>query len=133
MQISTAVVTRDVDTCWRIFTDVGLLTSWVPGLRRAQVIAKEHGFPSEIHFEFSNSLAYTLVYRYDREQREVHWAPKLGKRDGVTGFVRFEPDGDTTHVTYGLEQGDRRSAAERALSDPEPLLAAFAARLRDAR
>ena len=133
MQVSTAVVTRDADTCWRIFTDVGLLTSWVPGLRRAQVIAKEHGVPSEIHFEFSNSLAYTLVYRYDREQREVHWSPKLGKRDGVSGFVRFEPDGNATRVTYGLEQGDGRSAAERALSDPEPLLAAFAARLRDAR
>ena len=133
MQTSTAVVTRDADTCWRIFTDVGLLTSWVPGLRRAQVIAKEHGLPSEIHFEFSSSLAYTLVYRYDREQREVHWTPKLGKREGVSGFVRFDPDGGSTRVTYGLEQGDRRSAAERALSDPEPLLAAFAAQLRDAR
>jgi hypothetical protein len=65
MQTTAAHVARDAETCWRTFIDVALLTSWVPGLRRAQVIAKEHGLPSEIHFEFSSSLAYTLVYRYD--------------------------------------------------------------------
>jgi uncharacterized protein YndB with AHSA1/START domain len=133
MQISTALVTRDVETCWRLFTDVALLTSWVPGLRRAQVITKEHGMPSEIHFEFASSLAYTLVYRYDRDSNEVHWTPKLGKRDGVSGFVRFEHEGGGTRVTYGLEQGDARTAAERALSDPDPVLAAFAARVSEAR
>lgn len=133
METVTAFVARDADACWRIFTDVNLLTSWVPGLRRAQVIAKEHGLPSEIHFEFASSLAYTLIYRYDRERREVHWAPKLGKRDGVTGFARFEAEGDGTRITYGLAQGDGRTAAERALSDPQPLLAAFADRMRDAR
>ena len=133
MQTSTAFVSRDAETCWRVFTDAALLTSWVPGLRRALVITKERSLPSEIHFEFSSSLAYTLTYRYDHEHREVHWTPKLGKRDGVSGFVRFEPEGEGTRVTYGLEQGDGRTAAERALSDPEPVLAAFAARLRDAR
>ncbi len=133
MQTSTALVTRDAETCWRVFTDAEQLTSWVPGLRRALVITKERGLPSEIHFEFSSSLAYTLTYRYDHERREVHWTPKLGKRDGVSGFVRFEPEGEGTRVTYGLEQGDGRTSAERALSDPEPVLAAFAARLRETR
>lgn len=133
MQTSTALVTRDAETCWRVFTDAAQLTSWVPGLRRALVITKERGLPSEIHFEFSSSLAYTLTYRYDHDRREVHWTPKLGKRDGVAGFVRFESEGDGTRVTYVLEQGDARTSAERALSDPEPLLAAFAARVSEAR
>jgi uncharacterized protein YndB with AHSA1/START domain len=126
MQTSTALVARDAETCWRTFIDPTLLTSWVPGLRRAQVIAKEHGLPSEIHFEFSSSLAYTLVYRYDRERLEVQWTPKLGKRDGVAGSVRFEREGDRTRVTYTIQHGDARSDAERALDDPEKLLAAFA-------
>jgi hypothetical protein len=133
METVTAFVARDADACWRIFTDVALLTSWVPGLRSAQVIAKERGLPSEILFEFSSSHSYTLVYRYDRERREVQWTPKIGKRDGVAGFARFEPEGDGTRIWYGLEQGDARTPAERALGDPQPVLAAFSARLRDAR
>jgi hypothetical protein len=133
MQTSTAVVARDAETCWLTFIDAALLTSWVPGLRRAQVIAKERGMPSEIHFEFSSSLAYTLVYRYDHARYEVHWAPKLGKRDGVAGSVKFEPDGDGTRVIYAIQQGDARSAADRALGDPDALLAAFAAHVQRVR
>ena len=37
MHTVTAFVTRDADACWRVFTDVALLTSWVPGLRRAEI------------------------------------------------------------------------------------------------
>ena len=133
MQTATAVVERDAETCWRLFIDPALLTSWVPGLRRAQVITKVRGLPEEVHFEFASSHAYTLIYRYDREQREVHWTPKLGKRDAVAGFVRFEPEGAKTRITYAIEQGDGRTAAERALGDPEPVLAAFAAHVAGAR
>src|SRR5262249_20569654 len=115
--------------CWRVFTDVALLTSWVPGLRTAEVLTKERGMPAEIHFEFASSLAYTLVYAYDKERREVRWQPKLGKSEGVTGFARFEPDGDGTRIRYGLEQGDARSAADRALFDPQPLIDAFTKRM----
>jgi Polyketide cyclase / dehydrase and lipid transport len=130
METVTAFVPRDADTCWRVFTDVTQLTSWVPGLRRAQILTKERGLPSEIHFEFASALAYTLVYSYDKAQREVRWQPKLGKHEGVTGFARFDPEADGTRVTYGLEQGDARSADERALGDPRPVLEAFADRMR---
>src|SRR5690349_20133999 len=112
MDTVTALVSRDADSCWRVFTDVSLLTSWVPGLRRAQILLKERGMASEIHFEFASALAYTLVYTYDKDVREVRWQPKLGAREGVTGFARFEPEAGKTRVTYGLEQGDARSAAE---------------------
>ena len=67
--------------------DASKLPLWVPGLRRAQILATERKLPSEIHFEFASSRVYTLTYSYDAEKREVRWQPKLGKRDGVTGSV----------------------------------------------
>ena len=129
METVTAIVQREPEECWRVFTDAASLPTWVPGLRRAQILTIDRGMPSEIHFEFAGSLAYTLVYSYDRDHREVHWQPKLGKDEGVTGFVRFEPVEGGTRVTYGLEHGDGRGATERALGDAKPLIEAFAARM----
>jgi len=124
---ATTFVSATPKTCWRLFTDSHTLTAWIPGLRRAQVIAKERGLPAEIHFEFASSLVYTLVYTYDTERFEVRWEPKLGRRDGVTGFARFEAADAGTQMTYGLEQGEARTAAERAMSDPGEVVAAFVA------
>jgi hypothetical protein len=124
MQTLTAFVARDPDACWRVFTDVALLTTWVPGLRRAEILTRERGMPAEIHFELA-SHAYTLVYRYDKANREVHWQPKLGKQDGVTGFARFEPEGTGTRFTYALEHGDAREP----VGELQPLVEAFAARM----
>jgi hypothetical protein len=123
----TVVVPRDPQTCWRLFTDISLLGAWVPGLRRAQVLAKEKGLPLEVHYEFAESRAYTLLYSYDVEQREVRWQAKLGRRDGVSGFARFEAQGDGTQLTYGLEHGEGRSAAERELGDLDTLVASLQA------
>ena len=82
--------------------------------------------PSEIHFEYSESLVYTLAYTYDVQQREVRWQPRLGRRDGVTGSVRFDatPDG-ATQVTYTLEHGAGRSPSERELGDLQRVVDAF--------
>lgn len=129
MQMVTAVVPGDPDTCWRLFTDVTQLTSWVPGLRQAEIITGTRAAPSEIHFVFEGTLAYTLVYTYDRAGREVRWEPKLGRGAGVTGFVRFEPDASGTRVTYALEHGEQRDPAQRELGDVQRLLDAFAARV----
>src|SRR5690606_10587646 len=71
MQTVTTFVPRDADTCWRVFIDIPQLTRWVPGLRHAEILTKERGLPSEVHFQFAQSLAYTLVYTYDRAKREV--------------------------------------------------------------
>lgn len=127
VQTASVFVPRDPQACWRLFTDVSLLAAWVPGLRRAQVISKERGFPSEVHFEFATSLAYTLAYSYDVERREVRWSPKLGRRDGVSGFARFDSFDQGTRLTYALEHGDGRSQADRELGDVEKLLAALQA------
>lgn len=124
MQTVSVEVLRDPETCWRVFVDPTKLTKWVPGLQRAEIIAGSRGLPSEIHFEFASSHAYTLVYTYDKAAREVRWQPKLGKQAGVTGFVRFDAVGQGTRVTYGLEHGDARTPAE--LGDLQRLVDAFA-------
>jgi hypothetical protein len=126
MQVVTVDVARDLETCWRAFCDVTKLPAWVPGLRRAEILTRARGLPEEVHFEF-RELAYTLVYSYDKDERVVRWQPKLGKRAGVTGFVRFEPAGQGTRLTYGLEQGEARGPAERELGDLQRLADAFAA------
>jgi uncharacterized membrane protein len=126
MQTVTTYVPRDADTCWRVFIDIPRLTQWVPGLRHAEIITKERGLPSEVHFQFAQSLAYTLVYSYDRDRREIRWESKLGRRDGVSGWVRFEPFEDGTRITYALEHGDGRGAAERELGDLQRLVDAYA-------
>jgi hypothetical protein len=127
VQTATVVVPKDPQTCWRLFTDISLLGAWVPGLRRAQVLAKERGLPVEVHYEFAESRAYTLHYTYDVEQREVRWQPKLGRRDGVSGFARFDPVDGGTQLTYGLEHGEARSAADRELGDLDKLVASLQA------
>ena len=129
----TAFVPRSRERCWQVFVDAAKLPLWVPGLRRAQVLAMERGLPSEIHFEFSSSRVYTLVYSYDADKREVRWQPKLGKRDGVTGSVRFEGSGDGTQVVYALEHGEGRSPSERELGDAQKLVDAFVTWMRDDR
>ena len=125
MQEVTVFVPHDPKLCWRLFTDISLLGAWVPGLRRAQVIAKQGGMPVEVHYEFATMLAYTLVYTYDAEQLEVRWQPKLGKAEGVTGFARFAAVDGGTQLTYGLEHGEGRTAEDREIGDPSKLVAAL--------
>lgn len=125
MQTVTTFVPRDADTCWRVFIDIARLTQWVPGLRHAEILTKERGLPSEVHFQFAQSLAYTLVYSYDRARREIRWEPKLGRSDGVSGWVRFETFEAGTRVTYALAHGDGRGVAERELGDLERLVDAY--------
>jgi polyketide cyclase/dehydrase/lipid transport protein len=133
MHSVTAVVPRDPQACWRAFTNVPTLTAWVPGLRRAETIATTRGLPGEVHFEFASSFVYTLVYSYDVDNREIRWRPKLGARDAVSGFVRFEPHVTGTQMTYGLEHGDGRGPTERELGDLQRLVDGFIAFVRTAR
>lgn len=128
MREVTAHIERTPEQCWRVLVDAALFPHWVPGLRRATVIASnDAGLPREIHFEFSASLTYSLVYTYDVAAREVRWEPRLGGRDAVRGFARLAPDERGTRITYGLEPGGGRSEADRALGDPDALVAAFVA------
>ncbi len=132
MHTVNASVSADPETCWQLFTDVTLLTSWVPGLREAQIITGSRALPTEIHFEFAgaqSTVSYTLVYSYDRTNREVRWEPKLGRQHGVAGFVRFDPEATGSRVTYGLEHGVARPVADREMGDVQRLLEAFVARI----
>jgi len=125
MQTVTVDVARDPETCWRAFVDVAQLPRWVPGLKRAEILTRARGLAEEVHFEFAQ-LAYTLVYSYDKDEHVVRWQPKLGKREGVSGFVRFDAiENGWTRLTYGLEEGDARGPAERELGDLQRLAQAF--------
>jgi hypothetical protein len=123
----TAFIPRDPTACWRAFTDARHLASWVPGLRRADILSKMRGLAAEVHFEFASELAYTLVYSYDHDRREVSWQPKLGRDEGVTGFARFDAVEHGTQITYGLEHGEARTDADLELGNLETLVAAFVA------
>jgi len=112
MHVVGAFVPCDPQTCWRAFTAVSTLVDWVPGLLRAQTIAMSRGLPGEVHFEHVGGYAYTLVYSYDVATREVRWEPKLGPREGVSGFARFDAAPDGTELIYGLEPGAARGEAD---------------------
>lgn len=127
MQTATVLVERDAETCWRAFVDVVKAPSWVPGLARAEILTRARGLPEEVHFEFGQGLAYTLVYSYDKGGREIRWQPKLGKQAGVTGYVRFVTVERGTEVTYALQHGDARGPQDRELGDVTKLAEAFAA------
>ena len=128
MKNVTTFVPRAPEACWNLFTDPSVLLAWMPGLRRATVISRgPDNLPLEVHFEFSTSLTYTLVYTYDAAAREVHWHPRAGKRDAVNGFARFEALDEGTQLTYGLTQGLGRSLEDRELYDAQTLIDAFSA------
>ncbi|MBA3502684.1 MAG: hypothetical protein M4D80_08865 [Myxococcota bacterium] len=125
METVTAFIPRDTATCFGAFTDARQLASWVPGLRRADILTKARGLAEEVHFEFASELAYTLVYTYAAGKHEVSWQPKLGADKGVTGFARFDEAPGGTQFTYGLEHGEARTPDEQELGNLSALVAAF--------
>jgi hypothetical protein len=127
MHTATVLVQRDVETCWRAFVEVAKAPSWVPGLKRAEILTRSRGLPEEVHFEFGQGHAYTLVYSYDKKAREISWQPKLGPKAGVTGYVRFIAVATGTEITYALEHGDARGPQDRELGDVTRLADAFSA------
>jgi hypothetical protein len=103
-----ANIRRPPDRCWSRFVDARLLASWVPGLRRAKVVRQDpEGMPLEVLFEFSETLSYSLIYRYDADLRRVAWLPGVGKKDAVSGFAEFAEEGEGTRMTYALQPGAR--------------------------
>ncbi|MBK9034507.1 MAG: SRPBCC family protein [Myxococcales bacterium] len=126
MSTASKFVPRAPEACWRHFTDAATLTGWVPGLRRARVVTSyPGGLAHEVAFEFAASRTYSLVYSYDVEARAVSWAPRMGQRDAVRGSARFDAEDHGTRVTYTTEDGDGRTAADRALDAPHALLESF--------
>jgi hypothetical protein len=147
VRIVEADIGRSVDACWHVFTDAVTMTSWVPGLRSANVVSmRDDGLPSEIEFAYAGGLAYALVYSYDVDARVVRWEPREPDRGAVRGFARFEPirpsldamagaidEGTGTRMTYALEHDTGRRAAERMLDDAQLLVDAFVRRMNEHR
>ena len=126
MPTASKLIARSPGACWKQFTDASRLLGWVPGLRRARVIASHpDGLPLEVAFEFAASRTYSLVYTYDREALVVSWSPRVGQRDAVSGSAGFAAEDGGTRVTYRAD-APGRTDAERAVDDPQVLLDAFA-------
>ena len=115
------------ERCFALFCDAARLPSWVPGLRRATVIAVDgRALPSEVKFEFSTARTYFLTYTYDLVALEVSWAPRLGARDAVEGRAVFVPVApQVCEVDYTLSFGAGRTEGENVLGDPVLLVNAF--------
>lgn len=127
MEIVSIDVQRRVDACWRVFTNPSLLVHWVPGLRAATLVeSRKDGLPREVVFEFAAGLRYTLLYTYDVVEHVVRWEPREEGVGAVRGFAQFATTEVGTCLTYGLEHGAGRKAAERVLDDPEMLIGSFA-------
>lgn len=127
MATASILVARSPADCWRLFIDAAALTAWVPGLRRARIVATDaQGRAQEVAFEFAASRTYSLVYAYEDDARRVSWSSRLGQRDGVAGWARFDGEDGGTRVTYATTDGAGRTADERAIDEPRQLLAAFA-------
>jgi len=136
MRIVSAVVSRPLEACWRVFTDAATLPRWVPGLVGARLVRQgDNGLPAEIAFDYAAGLHYSLTYAYDTDACVVRWEPvdTDGERGGVRGFARFTAVDGGTDITYALEHDEGRKAAERALDDPRQLLQAFAHFMHDDR
>jgi hypothetical protein len=126
MPVVVVDIARPPDQVWRALTDATLLLAWLPGLRRMRVVDHPAGeLPREILFEFAASLTYSLVYTYDAPRREVRWEPRVGRRDGVSGFARVDAAGDGARLTYSLEQGTARTAGDLVLGGPHAVVTAF--------
>jgi carbon monoxide dehydrogenase subunit G len=81
---------------------------WVDGIRSAEVLERDdRDRGSEVVYEFSAmgfDASYTLVYRYEDDDRGVRWTTKEASRavKDIEGEYELEPlDGDT-RVTYRL-------------------------------
>lgn len=134
MKTVSIEIARSVDACWEVFVDAAKLTSWVPGLREARVVSRRgDGLPHEIEFAYAGGLTYGLIYSYsvDLDERTVRWEPREGQTGGLRGFAQFVTTEQGTDFTYSMEHDGGRKAAERALDDPNYLLAAFARRMHE--
>jgi hypothetical protein len=127
MRIVSEVIARPLEACWRAFTEAATMPSWVPGLRKADLVEFDvTGLPYEVRFGYAAGLMYSLRYTYDLDQFVVRWEPVESERGGVRGFARFEEVEGGTKFTYALEHDQGRKAAERALDNPQTLVEAFA-------
>lgn len=125
-EIARAVIRRPAARCFASFCDALRLRDWLPGLQRARVVTSdEHGFPSEVLFEYGDAWSYALRYTYDPARRRVEWEPITFKRDAVTGFAEFADHADGCEMTYAVRPASDHAAPSRA-GDPHAIVDAFA-------
>lgn len=127
MHVVSALVRRSPQRCFTRFTDARLLPTWVPGLRRAKVVRKDRdGLALEVLYEFSDTLSYSLIYRYDADWRRVAWIPGLGKREAVSGWAQFDEDDAGCLMRYAIEAPQGGARGDRGVEQiAQDIVSAF--------
>jgi hypothetical protein len=113
---------------YNIFCDGARLHWWVPGLRRATVLAiDDDDRPLDVRFEFAVNRVYVLRYGYDPSRLSVSWRPIEGKLHAVSGEALFLAEAGGSILVYREESvGEARSAAERRAFSAADVARAFA-------
>jgi hypothetical protein len=128
VHVVEASIHRSPGRCFERFTDARLLPTWLPGLKRAKIVRKDAaGLALEVLYEFSETLTYSLIYRYDAGARRVAWIPGAGKKEAVSGWAQFDaPDSDDDEndddgpeclMRYAIEAPPGSRRGERPVDD----------------
>jgi carbon monoxide dehydrogenase subunit G len=89
-------------------TDFESYPDWVDGIRSAEVRDRDDdGRATRVAYEFSAmgfDAAYTLAYRYEKEDRGVRWTTEeaSGAVKDIEGQYQLDPLNGDTEVTYLL-------------------------------
>jgi hypothetical protein len=97
----TVVTARPVGQalrCYELFCDADLIPNWLWVVGKAVVQERDdRGRALQVDFIGSlerASIAYTLAYSYDDQQREVQWHRVGGGVRNLAGSARFESEQD---------------------------------------
>ena len=100
------VIAADVETVWKIITDVPRYPDWTRGVISTEVLSTTpEGYPLQARFVIDARLAeltYTVEYRY--EDRRVGWHLVQGDTvKQLDGSYALSPADPGTRVRYALE------------------------------
>lgn len=96
------------DTVWAVAVDFAAYPEWAGDLKSVEVVDSDaQGRATKVRFRaaaMGHSTSYTLAYDYSGAPRELSWVLDEGDiTRKLDGTYIFEPDGETTRVTYTLE------------------------------
>jgi uncharacterized membrane protein len=107
------VVEADIDTCYRVATDIEAYGQWVDSLTSVEVLAvDDQGRPETVRFQaegLGRASRYVLAYDYDGGPYEFGWSMVEGDvTRAITGRYRFHDMTETaasplTEAEYELD------------------------------
>lgn len=98
-------IEADVNRIVEVVTDIEAYPDWQSAFRKAVVLERDSsGRPAKAEFEVDamiKTIHYTLEYSYP--PNAIAWSLLEGDVKQIKGSYGFEPEGDSTKVTYTYE------------------------------